>query len=233
MKEKAISVKALGIITAALFVAFAVFTVLVLTVDVQPIGPMGSEVGFAGMNGAVRDVFGASDAWYTVSELLGLVAISVVGGFCALGACQLVRRKSLLKVDAEILLLGVFCVLLVAFYALFEMVVINCRPILEDGALAASYPSSHTMLVCSVVGAASLALDRYIKGRAWEIVVDVVSSVVMLATVVGRLLSGVHWITDIIGALLLSAALVGLYATALTLAQNRPQEALQTPETNA
>ena len=233
MKEKTIGAKALGIITAALFAAFAVFTVLVLTVDVQRIGPMGSEVGFATLNGAVRDVFGTSDFWYKVSEALGLVAIAVVGGFCSLGACQLVRRKSLWKVDAEILLLGLFCVLLVAFYALFEVVVINCRPVFVDGELEASYPSSHTMLVCAVVGAASLALDRYIKSRTWEIVADVASSVVMLATVVGRLLSGVHWITDIIGALLLSAALVGLYATALTLTQNLRREESQTPETNA
>ncbi len=207
------------IITAVLFLLFIVFTVMVRTVDVGiPSFDMTSpEVGFVHLNSAVHETLGTSDLWYDISDAMGIFMIMMVMFFALLGLVQLIKRKSLLKVDSTILLLGALYILLAVFYVLFEVVVINFRPILVEGVWEASYPSSHTMLVCCVMGSSIPAVMRLFAGKKWHIVYNIAAAVIIAVTVVGRLLSGVHWFTDIIGGVLLSAALVMLYVSALTL----------------
>ena len=133
------------------FVLFAAFTVVVSFVDVQAVGPENSSVGLATLNKSVFDTLGQNDLWYEATELLGLVPFLFVGAFAILGLSQVIKRKSLLKVDSEILLLGAFYVLVGIAYVAFEVLVINFRPILVEGELEASYPSSHTMLSCCIM----------------------------------------------------------------------------------
>lgn len=230
----------LFVAAAGLMAVFTIFTLLVLIVDVGGIGPYGARVGFSTLNGSVRDAIGWSRDWYAVSEWLGLLAILTVACFAGLGVWQMIRRKSLLKVDAAIWLLGGLYVLMAGAYLLFEVMVVNQRPILIDGVLEASYPSSHTMLVCTVMGSAIFAVRQIFTAKAVRVTVTAVASVVMLATVVTRLLSGVHWLTDIIGGVLLAAFLVSVYVTVLAVVKDlrgnsskeAPQETPQAPETN-
>ena len=112
--------------------------------DVQPIGPNGSRVGFAAINGAFHALTGVHWALYTLTDWLGLVPIGIAFGFAVLGLVQLIRRKSLLRVDRDILMLGGFYIVVLAAYVLFETVVINYRPVLIGGKLEASYPSEVT-----------------------------------------------------------------------------------------
>ena len=209
--------KTYGIITAALFLLFIVFTILVKTVDVAvpSFDATSPEVGFSSLNSAVHEALGVSETWYDISDALGLFDLLTVALFGALGLWQWIRRKKLMKVDTCILLLGVFYVLVAAFYVLFEVVVINYRPILMDGLWEASYPSSHTLLVCCVLGSAMVAFSRLCTVKKWNVIVDVLATLIIVTMVVGRLLSGVHWLTDIIGGVLLSAALVSAYVSAL------------------
>ena len=194
------------------FAIFCVFTVMVRTVDVQPIGPKGSKVGFAGLNAWAQGVIGTSDGWYMVSKLIGGVALLVAAGFALIGLVQLVQHKSLSQVDEDIIWLGVLYALVIIFYVLFNNVVINYRPVLEDGMLEASYPSSHTMLSICVFGSAMMQIRaRIMEGRPRQIA-QAIAVILMLLIIVGRLLSGVHWLTDMIGSVLISAALLTLYA---------------------
>ena len=195
----------------SLVVAFVLWTVLVRFVDVQAIGPEGSSVGFAALNGFVHKLTGVNWLLYTVTDWLGLVPIAVAFGFAVLGLVQLIKRKSLWKVDHSILALGVFYIVVMAAYIFFEVVVINYRPTLIDGYLEASYPSSTTMLVMCVMPTAAMQLNVRIKNtvlRRCAIITIVAFTAFM---VIGRLVSGVHWITDIIGGALLSAGLVTMY----------------------
>ena len=205
------------IITAVLFLLFIVFTVLVKTVDVAvpSFDATCPEVGFSSLNAAAHEVLGVSETWYEITDLLGMLDILTVAVFGALGLWQWIRRKSLMKVDSCILLLGVFYALVAALYVTFEIFVINYRPILVEGVWEASYPSSHTMLACCVLGSAMVAFSRLCALKKWNVIVDIAASLVIVTMVVGRLLSGVHWLTDIIGGVLLSAALVSLYISAL------------------
>ena len=208
MKKKSRRLFFLG---ASLLAAFVLWTVLVCFVDVQAIGPEGSSVGFATLNGCVHDFTGVNMSLYVITDWLGLVPIGVAFGFAVLGLVQWIKRKSILKVDRSILVLGGFYIVVMAVYVLFEMVVINYRPTLIDGYLEASYPSSTTMLVMCVMPTAMIQLRARIKNKVFSRCVMIAIAVFIVFMIIGRLVSGVHWISDIIGGALVSAAIVLMY----------------------
>ena len=198
-------------IGAGLLAGFVLWTVLICFVDVQAIGPEGSSVGFSTMNGFIHELTGVNWFLYTVTDWLGLVPIGVAFGFAVLGLVQWIKRKSLLKVDRSILTLGGFYIVVMAVYILFEIVVINYRPTLINGYLEASYPSSTTMLVMCVMPTAMMQFSTRIKNNLCRRCVMLVIAVFIAFMVIGRLVSGVHWISDIIGGALFSAGLVMMY----------------------
>ena len=199
------------VLGAGLVVVFVLWTVLVCFVDVRTIGPEGSSVGFATLNGFVHELTGVNWLLYTVTDWLGLVPIAAALGFAILGLVQLIKRKSLWKVDHSILALGVFYIVVMAAYVFFEMVVINYRPTLIDGYLEASYPSSTTMLVMCVMPTAAMQLNARIKNTVFRRCAIIAIVAFTAFMVIGRFLSGVHWITDIIGGALFSAGVVTTY----------------------
>ncbi len=198
-----------GLISLA---AFLLWTAMVRRVDVQAIGPLGSAVGFAALNRSVHHLTGVHIPLYTVTDWLSLVPLGFVVGFALLGLVQWIRRKDLLKVDRSILILGGYYAIVMAVFLFFERYVINYRPVLIDGVLEASYPSSTTMLVLTVMPTAITQLKARIKQPVLrQIIVSLLAAFTGLM-VIGRLFSGVHWFSDIIGGILLSAGLVWLYA---------------------
>ena len=202
-------------ISISSLLAFALWTLLLRLVDVKAIGPEGSSVGFATLNGFVHELTGVNWLLYTVTDWLGLVPIGVAFGFAILGLIQLIKRKSLLRVDRSILGLGVFYIIVVAVYLFFEIVVISYRPVLIEGCLEASYPSSTTMLVTCVMPSAAMQANERIKNKALRQGVIIIIIAFIAFMVVARLLSGVHWITDIIGGALFSLGVVMAYKSFL------------------
>ena len=193
--------------------AFVLWTVLVSYVDVRAIGQNASSVGFAALNGYVHNLTGVNMFLYTITDWLGLVPIGVAFGFAVLGLVQWVGRKSLFKVDRSILALGGLYIIVLAMYIFFEIVVINYRPVLIDGYLEASYPSSTTMLVMCVMPTAMMQLHARIKSDVFRRCVLISIAAFTAFMVIGRFASGVHWLTDIIGGALVSAGLVITYAS--------------------
>lgn len=195
--------------------AFMLWTAAICLIDVQAIGPLESTVGFATLNRFFHSLTGVHMALYTITDRLSLIPLASVLAFAALGLTQWIQRKKLSKVDHSILLLGGFYLVVMAAYALFEFVVINYRPVLINGILEASYPSSTTMLVLTVMPTTIMQLDIRIKTPAHKQWVFWSITVFIAFTVIGRLVSGVHWFTDIIGGALLSTGLVFLYTSFL------------------
>ena len=216
------SVYIYGGIAAVLLVLFVLLAVLLTCVDVRSAGDSQAEVGFATLNEAVFDALGQSEAALTLSKLCGIVIIAAVGAFGVTGLVQVIRRKGILRADAELYAMLGGLVLLAAAYVLFEVVVINCRPVLDEGELAASFPSSHTMLAISAAGMGTAYLIKALKG-AWRIVSCVALNAAAAATVAGRLLGGVHWLTDIVG-----GCLYGLFIVFCYLAACRAIESIRT-----
>lgn len=199
------------ITSICLLAAFVLWTTAISIADVQAIGPQGSSVGFSCVNGFIHKLTGVNWELYSITDWLGLVPIFVCTGFGIAGLVQWLRRKSICKVDYDILALGGFYIITVAAYLFFETVVINYRPVLIGGILEASYPSSTTVLVMCVMPTAIIQARRRIKNKAVRNTVTVAITAFIAFTVIGRLVSGVHWFTDIIGGALLSAGLVMLY----------------------
>ena len=183
---------------------------LVRLVDVAAIGPNGTSIGLSHLNGAVHNLTGEHMFWYHVTELLGALAILLAAFFGLIGLLQLIRRKSLRKVDREILALGGLYIIVICLYVLFEIVEINYRPVITPGDAVpeASFPSSHTMLSIVVFGSAMWLVPKFIRDEKIRKILRVVCVVLLVVTVLGRLLSGVHWFTDILGGVLISASLL-------------------------
>lgn len=201
-------------VTGLLLILFMIYTIALMYIDVEPIGPKGSKVGFAALNKSVQRLLDIHMVLYNITDWLGLVAVLVAMGFAALGLVQLIKRRSLMRVDSSVLVLGGFYLLVLSFYLFFEYHIVNCRPVLINNILEASYPSSTTMLVMCVMPTAMMQFQRIIQNRSARITVNTLFAIFTAFMVIGRLLSGVHWFTDILGGILLSSTLVMLYCSA-------------------
>lgn len=209
--------KKLLILGAALVAGFAIWTWLIQHVDVQPVGQKGTDIGFAAFNCLFHKLTGVHMAIYTITDWLGLVPIVVCIVFGGIGLGQLIKRKSLFRVDRDLIFLGIYYVIVIFGYLMFEMIPINYRPILIEGVLEASYPSSTTLLVLSVMPTLILQADRRIENVMIKRVICMVTVTFSAFMVIGRLIAGVHWFTDIVGAVILSAGLFYIYKASVLL----------------
>lgn len=200
------------IISIILTVISIAYTFLVKKIDVKAIGPNNSKVGFAKLNGLFSKLVGSNMTIYKITEILGYIVILIVLVYGVIGLIQLIKRKSIKKVDREIILLGVLYVLMAVVYVAFEKIVINYRPILIDGELEASYPSSHTLLAICICLSSLLVSKNYVSDKYLKIT-NIVTIVLLLGVFAGRVVSGVHWISDIIGGILISLTLLMYFYT--------------------
>lgn len=198
-----------------LLALFLLWTWAVKTVDLREIGPMGTTVGFGTLNGYIHSLTGVNLRLYTLTDWLGLIPIGICAAFGILGLGQWIRRKSLRRVDPDLLVLGCFYLAVVLVFATFEFLSVNYRSVLIEGRLEASYPSSTTMLVLCVMPTARMQLRRRLSSPALYLWTAALIRGYTVFMVLARLLSGVHWFTDIIGGALLSAGLIGAYQSAL------------------
>ena len=184
-----------------------VYTLLVKYVDVKEIGPLNTSVGFASINGLFKGLIGNHMFIYKIFELLGLILLLLVVIYGCIGLYQLIKRKSLLKVDKEIIKLGCFYVLMLVVYIIFEKVFINYRPVLMDGELEFSYPSSHTILsLC--VGLSSLIVSKKYFNKKYIKKINLITVILMCLVLLTRFISGVHWFSDILGGIIISLTLI-------------------------
>ena len=208
-----------NLLIGSIFIAmFAVWTVLILTVDVQPLGQNGTSIGFATFNCWFHHFTGVNMVIYTITDWMGLVPVAICLSFAGIGLVQLIKRRSLFRVDADIMILGVYFVIVFLAYAIFEMIPINYRPILIEGRMEASYPSSTTLLVLSVMPALIEQIQRRLSDIRVKRIITIAAIAFSVFMVTGRLISGVHWFTDIVGGELLSVGLFKLYNAAVMLA---------------
>ncbi len=208
-------------ITGALLFLFILYTIALMYIDVKPIGPNNSKVAFAAINEPIKNLFDVNMFLYSITDWLGLVAIFAALGFALLGLVQLIKRKSLLRVDSSILVLGGFYLLVMAAYLFFEYKIVNYRPVLINNVLEASYPSSTTMLVMCVIPTAMMQFNRLIKNNKIRFLINFILGNFTIFTVIGRMLSGVHWFTDILGGIVLSTALIMLYYSVNVLIESK------------
>ncbi len=196
-------------------ITFAIWTILIQRIDVQPIGQLESEIGFADLNCWFHDMTGVHMGLYVLTDWLGLVPVFVCLFFAGIGFVQLMKRKHFFKVDYDMIVLGIYYCIVIGCYLIFEWYPINYRPVLIEGRLEASYPSSTTLLVLCVMPTLVEQLNRRLENAAAKKAVRIMAEVFSAGMVAGRLFSGVHWFTDIVGAILFSAGLFCIYKGAV------------------
>ena len=189
-----------------------IYTFLVKYVDTSTIGPNGSVVGFSSLNSFVFNLTGNNMTLYKITEILGIIPILIALMYAVIGLIQVIDRKSL-KVDKELIALGILYVVVILIYVFFEKCIINYRPVIIDGVLEASYPSSHTLLSICICGSALLINKYLFNNKKIYKYINIISIISMVLIVLGRLLSGVHWASDIIGSIIISITLLKILET--------------------
>jgi len=214
MKKKNKSIR-----TLLLLVISIIYTVLVTFVDKQAIGPEGTSVGFSAINKVVLDLISYNPMWDKITDLMLMVAILTAVYFAATGFLQLVKEKrKISEVDKEIFVMGFLYVILVLMYILFDKVPFNYRPVLlpDEVELEASFPSTHVLMICTIMGSAVIAWkEKFYDDENLCAVLKGFACVVIVIGVVGRVLAGVHWFSDICAGLLFSATLISAYESML------------------
>ena len=203
-----------------LFFIALVYTLMVKYIDVAAIAADGSKVGFSTINGHVKDFIGYHNLWYKISKYSIVIPIAVAFGYALLGLYQLIKNKSLAKVDKRLYVLAGFYVLVVLVFFLFEKLAINVRPFEVEGKIEASYPSTHTLLSVCLLGSSLIMLGYFVKNKKLLKVLNCFTWVMMLAIIVGRVVSGVHWLTDILGGIIISLFLLMVLYTVLFYVDN-------------
>ena len=203
------------VLSIILLIISIFYTILVKIIDVKSIGPNNSSVGFSKINEYFFNLIGSNMLIYKITEVLGILAILVAILYALKGLIQLIKRKSLLKVNKEIMLVGCLYLVVILLYIFFEKFIINYRPILVDGELEASYPSSHTLLAICICGSA-LMINKYVfSNNKFVKYYNAYIIILLIAITSGRLLSGVHWLSDIVGGILISITLLQIFRTIL------------------
>lgn len=204
------------LISGILLLIAITFTILVKVVDVKQIGVNNSSIGFATLNQFIFETTGVNMIWYHITDWLGLIPVFMAIVYAFIGLIQLIKRRSIFKVDKEIILLGLYYIIVIALYVFFEKVIINYRPILMNSFLEASYPSSHTLMTICICGSSILINKKLFNNKITK-VINYLSIIIITITVVGRLISGVHWFTDIIGGILISSGLLMTFYSLLSI----------------
>ena len=193
------------------FFLFIIFTFLVENFDLKPIGIQNSMVGMATINQFFKEILGQSELWYNITTITGIITLFIVLGFFIFGVIQFIKRKKIAKVDFDIILFDVYIIFLILIYWIFETYLINYRPIMLEKVLEPSYPSSHTFFVSSIMGVVIIIFNNRIKNGVFKNIIKIFSFLIIILTVFGRFMSGVHWFTDILGGVILSILLIFLY----------------------
>lgn len=217
-KTKIILTTVLGILSLA-------WIIVVLTVDVGAVGPKNTKVGLSLINSSFHDLWhydnigtatfnNYNETWYKISSYVGIFSLAVAGCMGIFGLVQLIKRKSLFKVDRCIIALGVLYCITFAVYLFFEVVVINYRPVImpDETEAAASFPSSHTLLTIVIMGSIMLMIKNYIKNTTLRYSIRFFCVIVMVTMVLARFICGVHWFSDIIGGILIGLFLISGYS---------------------
>lgn len=198
------------IISILLLISSIIFIVLLKNIDIKCDAVNNSCIGFATLNQFIFNKIGVNMVWYIITDCLGIIPILISMVYAFIGLKQLIKRKSIRKVDKEIIILGMFYIVVISTYILFEKYIVNYRPILMDNYLEASFPSSHTLMTIYLCGS-SIIINKKLFKNTFTKIVNVISLFIIIITIIGRLISGVHWFTDIVGGMLISSFLLMLF----------------------
>ena len=177
------------------------------------------------MNDAIFEFFGFNQTWKTITDILLIGVLALVAVLAVCGLVQLIKRRSLKAVDAELTAMIPSLALVAVIYYVFEKVwILNYRPVLVNGLAEPSFPSTHALITTTVLGMLVFALPKYIKSRKLRVLIDVALIAVILVMAFGRVASGMHWATDALAGVIFGFDLALVYGGVLKMMKERRVE---------
>jgi undecaprenyl-diphosphatase len=212
--------------SATNFFVFLCMIFWVKFLDVAAIGPENTSIGFSTINWWLHNLTGVNMTWYKVSNITGYLAIAFALAVWIIAIIQLIKRKSFAKIDKEIAWASILYIVLALVYFFFKVVVINYRPIIMPGDLhvEGSFPSSHTLFAWTIYTSLIFLIKKYVTKKNLKVILEILVWLIIAVTLVGRILSGAHWGTDILGGILIGNALVIGYSAILVYNDIKNQE---------
>lgn len=184
-------------ILGASFLFLFILLIILLCFDKAVIAENGYEVGLSHINNLVN--YSYKENVDLMSDLIFYVTFIVVIYAFSIGLYQLIKKKSLYKVDKSIIIFGIALVIAIIVWLLFDKVIeLNIRPTHK---IEGSFPSTHVMLATffalSCHGFLCLRdQDKLIKYSSL-----VLAIIIIVIVTITRVIAGVHYITDVCGGL--------------------------------
>ena len=190
------------LIVGIVFIFLFLLLMILLNFNKANLGETNTPVGLSSINKLF--VTNYVDIYNSMSQVGLYLSFIIIAGFAITGFYQLIKRKSLFKVDLDIILFGVGVIVLIITWLLFDKVIAyNYRPIYVNKNLEGSFPSTHVLFTTFVlVSAFGISLNRE-KNNFYNLAILVIAILVITLTSLCRVLSGMHWATDVLGGLLL------------------------------
>ena len=147
--------------------------------------------------------------WDKATDIILYASFAILGVFIILAFAQLIKRKSIKKVDKPLLIMPIPLILMTITYVVFDkFLVLNTRP---DGSGEASFPSTHVMVVGTIFLLVAIALPRYIKSKATCAILDIIMLTLFAITAYGRIAANMHWLSDVIAGAVFAAVFGLIY----------------------
>ena len=180
------------------FCLFCILMIL-LSFDVSVIAKSGEPVGLSHINNLMQ--YNENHTIDKISDVLLYLSFAIIVIGAVIGILQLVKRKSLYKVDIEIIFLGIFFVLSIIIWIVFDKFIkVNVRPIGSDDG---SFPSTHVLLTTFLLLSGHGLCCIYLDKKLYKYGSLVLAILLIIIVTIFRLVSGMHYITDVLGGLLL------------------------------
>ena len=148
--------------------------------------------------------------WDQITDIILYASFAVLAAFLIIGIYQLFTRKSFKKIDKALRWMLLPLALMVLTYLLFDKVLppITTRP---NGSGEPSFPSTHVMVVATILFLAMMELPRYVKSKVARIILEIVMVVLLSLTCTGRIISEMHSLIDVIGGLIFAFIFTEIY----------------------
>lgn len=194
--------KSLDIIISILWLILLIFTILVSFVDVKIFNVTNTKIGLYSLNKIFLVNSINSNYINIISNGIFLICLLVIILMLLLITFEYFKTK---KINKNNLNFFIHFLIMVLIWIIFDKIlIINYRPILINGNIEGSYPSTHVMVSTFVLLFLSDQLKKIFKN---DKIFYIISIGLIIIQSISRILLTMHWFTDIIGGLLIGCLL--------------------------
>ena len=199
---------------------YAVIMVIALKFESGvPIGDLGS-INLRALNNGFRGLFGYEQggyfrSLYLITEGLGVVSILACLFWTGMGIKDLIKYRDINDVDKSIFATWLLYVLALIVWRVTLKISVSYAPVSvhPKSALVVSFPCGNTFLIIISMCSSIYLIGYFLEEKKKLVLALRVACIAILALgIIFRTVSGVNWLTDILGAIGFAVPAVVLYS---------------------